>query len=191
MGNPEARCMTWAVPQRYPPGYPAVTQGSMRGLTNRTVIARRESKMRDARNTKPSHPPRAQPYLPVVPTEAKRNGEPPLSEVEWAPPLLSLAEVLLCEPLVSTWGSSPQPPSSLDQPEQNLCIHPGFFFAPSISPRITKNSRHVTQICPPTNDNGQNFQSPSQSPVLSLEKASLCEPQIFPISTPLPIAHCP
>ncbi len=88
---------------------------------------------------------------PQLFTAAKSNGLLPSS-----------ASQRLCS--VSPWfrpGSSPRP-TFVTRPTGAKSMHsPRIFFAPSISPRITKNSRHVTQICPPTNDNAQNSQSPS------------------------------
>jgi hypothetical protein len=49
--------MTWAVPQCYPPGYPAVTQGSSADPTNKWMIALEKFRC----NAKTSHPTRAKP----------------------------------------------------------------------------------------------------------------------------------
>src|SRR6478735_5795509 len=63
--------MTWAVPQRYPPGYPAVTQGSTRGLTPKSAIARRENQ---TQKRKP-RPTRAKPYPTPVCLAGRAAGQ--------------------------------------------------------------------------------------------------------------------
>jgi hypothetical protein len=112
------RCMTWAAHKSQPPGYPAVTQGSTRGLIERTAIARRENT--DATRTLHS--------LRAKPCPFRRHdpsGEPGLIEVEWGSPVLpntrprsitkaprsalGLGEASPRDPLVSTWETAHSP----------------------------------------------------------------------------------
>ncbi len=141
MGNPEARCMTWAVPQRYPPGYPAVTQGSSADPPQPWMIALEKIPMQP---NKTQHPPRAQP-CPFLPLDRPpgRGGSlwPPMSPPKPAgsenpggrskgppsPHILRVGDPWLLVAR-SFRAGSPAPPSP--NRSKNLCIHPGFFSHP-------------------------------------------------------------
>ena len=121
---------------------------------------------------------------------AGRSAGPPL------PPVLKGRRPLAsCSPIVHGRALFARYPASRTRPKEEKisASTPRSFSTPVISPRLPQDFRRFTQICPSLTANAQNFQTPSQSPVLSLGEASSCEPrdssrELHHPATPFPIS---
>ena len=126
-----------SAPEPDPPGYPAVTQGSTRRLTRKGVTARRETDQRcRKRQTHRIRPGRSH-------TQTLRHPDP------FVIPRRSRGASLVAPRAQPPWLSTIQ--------NQNMDAFAPEIFSPVHFTRITQKFRHFTQICPPTNDDAQNF----------------------------------